>query len=158
MNAAELKKEKGNRDLEFLGELNKDLDRVQAAITALFSGAAEGQRASMHVASPGKDIHTVDVETNETPVRCFQVSRNHQGKLFLDGIKEALANRGLVLLGIGKDGFLHTRMGGPLQPFNTSPVQLIVGPTPGEAATGLSRVLTAMLERLGDLKGLDGEA
>lgn len=32
--AAELKKEKGTRDLELLVELNKDMDRVQAAITA----------------------------------------------------------------------------------------------------------------------------
>ena len=32
---AELKKEKGTRDPELLVELNKDLDRVQAAITAL---------------------------------------------------------------------------------------------------------------------------
>ena len=36
--AAELKKEKGARDHEILVELNKDLDRVQAAITALSSG------------------------------------------------------------------------------------------------------------------------
>ncbi|DBA95138.1 TPA: hypothetical protein ACH3X1_015692 [Trebouxia sp. C0004] len=35
--AAELKKEKGTRDLELLVELNKHLDRVQAAITALSS-------------------------------------------------------------------------------------------------------------------------
>ena len=34
---AELKREKGARDL-ILRELNKDLDRVQAAITALSSG------------------------------------------------------------------------------------------------------------------------
>ena len=36
--AAELKKEKGTRDLELLVELNKDLDRTQTAITALTSG------------------------------------------------------------------------------------------------------------------------
>ena len=36
--AAELNKEKGTRDLELLVELNKDLDRTQAAITALSSG------------------------------------------------------------------------------------------------------------------------
>ena len=36
--AAELKKEKGTRDLELLVELNKDLDRIQTAITALSSG------------------------------------------------------------------------------------------------------------------------
>ena len=36
--AAELKKAKGTRDHELLVELNKDLDRVQAAITALSSG------------------------------------------------------------------------------------------------------------------------
>ena len=36
--AVELRREKGTRDLEVLGELNKDLDRVQAAITALSSG------------------------------------------------------------------------------------------------------------------------
>lgn len=35
--ASELKKEKGTRDFELLAELNKDLDRVQAAITALSS-------------------------------------------------------------------------------------------------------------------------
>ena len=35
---AELKKEKGTRDRELLVELNNDLDRVQAAITALSSG------------------------------------------------------------------------------------------------------------------------
>ena len=36
--AAELKKDKEARDKELLSELNKDLDRVQAAITALSSG------------------------------------------------------------------------------------------------------------------------
>ncbi len=35
---AEMKKQSGTRDGELLGELNKDLDRVQAAITALSSG------------------------------------------------------------------------------------------------------------------------
>ena len=35
---AELKKDKEDRDTELLSELNKDLDRVQAAITALSSG------------------------------------------------------------------------------------------------------------------------
>lgn len=39
--AAELKKEKGTRDLELLVELNKDLDRTQTAITALTSGEHE---------------------------------------------------------------------------------------------------------------------
>jgi len=46
----------------------------------------------------------VDAETNEVPVRSLQVSNNHEGKLFLDGIKEDLANRGQVLLGIGDGG------------------------------------------------------
>ena len=36
--AAELKREKGTRDLELLSELNKDWDRVQIAIKALSSG------------------------------------------------------------------------------------------------------------------------
>ena len=36
--AAELRNTKGTRDHELLAELNKDLDRVQAAITALSSG------------------------------------------------------------------------------------------------------------------------
>jgi len=36
--AAELENQKGTRDLELLVELNKDLDRVQAAIIALSSG------------------------------------------------------------------------------------------------------------------------
>ena len=36
--AAELRKTKKTRDSELLVELNKDLDRVQAAITALSSG------------------------------------------------------------------------------------------------------------------------
>ena len=36
--AAELQKKKGTRDMEMLGELNKDLDRVQTAITAMSSG------------------------------------------------------------------------------------------------------------------------
>lgn len=53
----------------------------------------------------------MDAETNEVPVRSLQVSNNHEGKLFLDGIKEDLANRGQVLLGIG-DGGLRTRKGG----------------------------------------------
>ncbi|DBA76300.1 hypothetical protein WJX77_012166 [Trebouxia sp. C0004] len=77
------------------------------------------------------DLETVDAETNETPVRSFKVSRNHQGKLFLDGIKEALANRGLVLLGIGEDGFPAHKDGWTMNTFNASPVQLIVGPKPG---------------------------
>ncbi|KAL3131382.1 hypothetical protein ABBQ38_007697 [Trebouxia sp. C0009 RCD-2024] len=97
------------------------------------AGAAEGQRAfSFHVASPDEDIDLVDVETNEVPVRSFNVSRNRQGKLFLDGIKEALANRGLVLLGIGEDGYVPAHKDGwTTKAFNTSPVQLIVGPKPG---------------------------
>ena len=44
--AAELKKEKGTRDLELLVELNKDLDRTQAAITALSSGELHFPSAS----------------------------------------------------------------------------------------------------------------
>ena len=36
--AAELTREKGARDRDILRDLNKDLDRVQAAITALSSG------------------------------------------------------------------------------------------------------------------------
>ncbi len=36
--AAELENQKGIRDLELLVELNKDLDRVRTAITALSSG------------------------------------------------------------------------------------------------------------------------
>ena len=40
--AAELKKGKGTRDLELLVELNRDMDRVQAAITALSSGELYG--------------------------------------------------------------------------------------------------------------------
>ena len=36
--AAELENQKGTRDLELLVELNKDLDRVRTAITALSSG------------------------------------------------------------------------------------------------------------------------
>ncbi|KAL3144601.1 hypothetical protein ABBQ32_004325 [Trebouxia sp. C0010 RCD-2024] len=38
--ASELREQKGTRDCELLVELNKDLDRVQAAITALSSGAS----------------------------------------------------------------------------------------------------------------------
>ncbi len=77
------------------------------------------------------DIDTVDAETNEIPVRSFKVSRNHQGKLFLDGMEKALANRGLVLLGIGEGGFpAHENMW-TINTFNTIPVQLIVGPEPG---------------------------
>ena len=77
----------------------------------------------------------MDAETDETPVRSLKVPRNHQGKLFLDGIKEALANRGLVLLGIGEDGFPAHKDGWTIKPFNTSPVQLIVGPKPGMDTT-----------------------
>ena len=73
----------------------------------------------------------MDAETNETPVRSLKVSRNHQGKLFLDGIEKALANRGLVLLGIGEDGFPAHKDGWTIKTFSTSPVQLIVGPKPG---------------------------
>ncbi len=77
------------------------------------------------------DIDAVDAETNETPVRSFKVPRNHQGKLFLDGIEKALANRGLVLLGIGEDVFPAHKDGWTMNTFNASPVQLIVGPKPG---------------------------
>ncbi|KAL0018083.1 hypothetical protein WJX77_010442 [Trebouxia sp. C0004] len=46
--AAELKQERGTRDLELLVELNKDLDRVQAAIIALSSGAG-AQEVSVEI-------------------------------------------------------------------------------------------------------------
>ena len=81
------------------------------------------------------DIDTVDAETNETPVRSFKVSRNHCGKLDLDGIEKALANRGLVLLGIGEGGFPAHKDGWTIKTFNTSPVQLVVGPKPGMDST-----------------------
>ena len=81
------------------------------------------------------DIDAVDAETNETPVRSFKVPRNHQGKLFLDGIEKALANRGLVLLGIGEDVFPAHKDGWTMNTFNASPVQLIVGPKPGMDTT-----------------------
>ena len=77
----------------------------------------------------------MDAETNETPVRSFKVYRNHRGKLFLDGIKEALANRGLVLLGIGEDAFPAHKDGWTIMTFNTSPVQLVVGPKLGMDTT-----------------------
>lgn len=80
-------------------------------------------------------IDAVDAETNETPVRSFKVARNHQGKLFLDGIEKALANRGLVLLGIGEDVFPAHKDGWTMNTFNASPVQLLVGPKPGMDTT-----------------------
>ncbi|KAL3132169.1 hypothetical protein ABBQ32_008775 [Trebouxia sp. C0010 RCD-2024] len=109
---------------------SKPVDGRPAKTGGKLEGAAEGQRA-IRVASPDGDIDTVDAETDETPVRSFKVSRNHQGKLFLDGIKEALANGGLVLLGIGEDAFPAHKDGWTIQTFNTSPVQLIVGRKPG---------------------------
>ena len=81
------------------------------------------------------DIDAVDAETNEFPIRSFKVSRNHQGKLFLDGIEKTLANRGLVLLGIGEDGFPAHKDGWTMNTFNTIPVQFIVGPKPGMDTT-----------------------
>jgi hypothetical protein len=45
--AVELRKEQGTRDLELLSELNKDLDRVQAAITAMSSGRFTGSNACL---------------------------------------------------------------------------------------------------------------
>ena len=77
----------------------------------------------------------MDAETNETTVRSFKVYRNHQGKLFLDSVEKALANRGLVLLGIGEDGFPAHEDKQTIKSFNTSPVQLIVGPKPGMDTT-----------------------
>ena len=73
----------------------------------------------------------VDAETNEIPARSFKVSRSHQGKLFLDDIKEDLANRGQVLLGIGDVGLPAHKEGWTIKTFNATPVQLIVGPKPG---------------------------
>ena len=73
----------------------------------------------------------MDAETDEVPVRSFKVSRNRQGKLFLDGIKEGLGNRGRVLLGIGTVGQPAHKEGWTIKTYNTTPVQLIVGPKPG---------------------------
>lgn len=73
----------------------------------------------------------MDAETDETPVRSFKVSRNHHGKLFLNSIEKALANRGLVLLGIGEDGLPAHKEGWTIKSFDTIPVQLIVEPKPG---------------------------
>ncbi|KAL3142531.1 hypothetical protein ABBQ38_002853 [Trebouxia sp. C0009 RCD-2024] len=44
--------------------------------------------------------------------------------VFLDGIKEALANRGLGLLGIGEDAFPAHKDGWTMKTFNTSPICL----------------------------------
>ncbi|KAL3148764.1 hypothetical protein ABBQ38_014175 [Trebouxia sp. C0009 RCD-2024] len=108
------------------------LERTAVKRILKHHGAAEGQRAfSFHVASPDEDIDLVDAETNEIPVRSFKVSRNHQGKLYLDRIEKALANRGLVLLGIGEDVNPAHKDGWTTRAFNTSPVQLVVGPKPG---------------------------
>lgn len=85
-------------------------------------------------------MDTVDAETNETPARCFKVSRNHHGKLFLDSIEKALANRGLVLLGIGENGFPAHKDGWTFNTFKSSPVQLLVGPKPGMETTYGSEV------------------
>ena len=81
------------------------------------------------------DMVVVDAETDETPVRSFKVSRSHQGKLFLAGIETALANRGLVLLSIGADGFPAHKDGWIVNTFNTIPVQLAVAPKPGVETT-----------------------
>ncbi|KAL3145956.1 hypothetical protein ABBQ38_015316 [Trebouxia sp. C0009 RCD-2024] len=54
--AAELKRERGTRDRELLDELNKDLDRVQAAITALSS--ARPAEAVLGEGRPSKKAKT----------------------------------------------------------------------------------------------------
>ena len=74
-------------------------------------------------------------------VKIFK-TRSHliQGKLFLAGIETALANRGLVLLGIDEDGFPAQKDGWTINAFNTSPVQLAVAPKPGMKTTYGSEV------------------
>lgn len=74
---------------------------------------------------------SVDAEINEVPARSFKVSRNFQGQLFLDGIREAVANLGAVLLGIGDGGIPSHKEGWTNRIFPTTPVKLIVGPKPG---------------------------
>ena len=104
------------------------------------------------------DIHAVDAETNETPVRSFKVSRSHQGKLFLDGIEKALANRGLVLLGIGEEGLPAHKDGWTITTYNTSPVQLVVGPKPGMDTTYGSGVSMGNVACMFDCTAADVDA
>ncbi|KAA6424021.1 MAG: hypothetical protein FRX49_05980 [Trebouxia sp. A1-2] len=69
--AAEMKKEKGTRDLELLVGLNKDLDRTQVAITALSSGLSHQWRH--------KQVHPSDVDLNNVNgklTRVFLTSTN----------------------------------------------------------------------------------
>ena len=77
----------------------------------------------------------VDAEIDEIPLRSLKVPRNREGKLFVDSIEKGLASRGLVLAGIGKDGYPAHRDGWTINTFNTSPVQLIVASNPGMDTT-----------------------
>lgn len=56
----------------------------------------------------------------------------NQGKLFLNGIEKALANRGLVLLGIGEDGLPAEKDEWTMTTYNASPVKLMVASKPGK--------------------------
>ena len=76
-------------------------------------------------------LSTVDAETDEVPVRSLKLYRNHQGQLYLDGIKPALANRGQVPLGIGGESVPLSREGWTVDRFSANPVQLNVGSKPG---------------------------
>ena len=77
------------------------------------------------------EINMVDAEIDEIPLRSLKVPRNREGKLFVDSIEKGLASRGLVLVGIGKDGYPAHRDGWTINTSNTSPVQLIVASKPG---------------------------
>lgn len=59
------------------------------------------------------------------------MARNLQGQLFLNGIRKAVANRGLVRLGIGDGGIPSDNEGWTNRIFPTTPIKLIVGPKPG---------------------------
>ncbi len=77
------------------------------------------------------DIDVVDAETNEVPVRSMKVSRTRQGQLFLDGIKDELATRGQILMGVNDGGVPAYNEGWTSKAFLTNPVRLSVGPKPG---------------------------
>ncbi len=74
----------------------------------------------------------VDAETDGVPVERFKVPRNQHGKLCVDSIKEYLAGSGQVLKSIG-DGYPACKEGWSLNSYTATPIQLRVGPKPGEA-------------------------
>jgi len=75
-------------------------------------------------------VEMVEAETDDLPVKQFDVPRNQYGQLCVDSIEKFLAGSGQILVSIG-NGYPACKDGWTLNSYSAIPIQLHVSPKPG---------------------------